>query len=695
MALNNPIIHSISKVTGSKLTSAEREKYRELIVVLFVLLGASFLHFVFGLFTSETIAGNVFDAGIVIVTFSALKFILNNKVNRSMNMVFTVPLFVYAYYISDFTLYAQFSATIYQSVAFLLAGAFFLLYFSPGISKVLIYSIISFFTIVFQLLKADQFFGFLAGPEIIMPHPLVLFIFVLAGGYLIRRKFKSEADQLNYELSNINLGVSKVLRETRFPVMEVNGVVDEAGNIVHLLVQKVNNAFESKFNIRLHEITGQDANYVFNLVLRDHFNLNNLLLFDSKKSQEFYAENLDLWFKTYVLMPRTGTYYIILEDITKAKKKIKELEISKQRYKVLLEAIPDMFFVIGEDGTYEDFVIKESDLYKMEDTAIIGSSIYDVGFPDNMADKIMSCIKSCLRSNTIETIEYSLNTPNGTYLFEMRLAKLSAGSVISVSRDITRRKTAEFNLEKAKRKAEESDRLKSAFLANLSHEIRTPLNIITNFTRMLAEEGLSMNERTELSDAITQNGTQLLNMIDNTIHLSKIETNTVDYSISFCRVNSLIRDVYNRFRSTIPDGRQVTIHLNIDVPNSEFGFVTDKRLLMESLQILVDNAVKYTPEGKIYMGYEMLRNELVKFTVSDTGIGIPQEEMMNIFSRFYRIKNEINEITSGSGIGLSIAQHYIQLLGGELQLESTPGKGTTFWFLIPFREGKGYLRVVS
>lgn len=674
---------------------AENHEHRELISVLFVASVVSLLHFVYELFTGNPAPLVVCDAGIFGVTCTAFYFVLKNRSALALNMVFSVPLFVYAYYISEFTIHPNLSGTIYQSAAMLLAGAFFLLYFSPTITKILIYSVLALFTLIFQLLRAEQFFGFLAGPGILMPHPVILFIFILTGGIFIRRKFQHKAEQLNVRLRGIRQGISKVIRETKFSVMELEAIMDPEGNIERFQVTKVNTSFEAKFNVKLHEVTGQNAGYVCNLAFRDHFDLNNLLLSDNRKSPEFYIDELDLWLKAHVLVPSRGVYYIILEDITRAQKKLQELELSKQRYKVLLEAIPDMFFVIDEDGTYEDYVIKESDLPKLEDTALIGSSIYDVGFPPNMADKILSCIRSCISSNTIESIEYSLSTPQGNYLFEMRLARLSANSVISVSRDITRRKTAEFNLEKALRKAEESDRLKSAFLANLSHEIRTPLNIITNFTRMLSEEGLEQAERTELSDAITQNGAQLLNMIDNTIHLSKIETDTVDSAVGFCRVNQIMRDVYNRFRSQIPDGKNVTMHLNLDVPNSEFGFVTDRRLLMESLQILTDNAVKYTMEGNIYIGYEMLRNESVKFTISDTGIGIPQEELLNIFSRFYRIKNEINDITSGSGIGLSIAQHYIQLLGGELQLESIPGNGSTFWFIIPFREGKGYLRVVS
>ncbi len=664
-------------------------------MALIILQLAALIYFLYNILTSSGSLCLICDIGLVLVAFLSLTCLLNSKFNCSLNTLFTVPLFVYAYYISDFSLHSMPSETIYKSLAWLLAGAFFLLYFSESESKTILYSVISIFTIGFQLIKAEQFFGFMAGTNLLVPHPLVIYLFLFTAGFLIRRKYQTIAHKFRDELKAMRTGISKVVRESGFPVVEIKAVRDEEGNVEQLKIEKVNNAFEAVFNIQLHEVKEQEANYIFELVLRDHFDLNKLLLFDNSKTRDFHAAKLDAWFKISVLKPDLNSFIVILEDITKEKKKLAELESSKKRYKVLLEAIPDMFFVIGKDGTYEDFVVKESDLYKLDDANIVGSTIFDVGFPENMAEKILKCIQACLKNNTIETIEYSLQTPNGTYLFEMRLAKLSARSVISVARDITRRKTAEFNLEKAKKKAEESDRLKSAFLANLSHEIRTPLNIITNFTRMLAEGGLAGTERIELSDAISQNGTQLLNMIDNTIHLSKIETDAVDISMKFCPINTLVRDIYNRNKPLIPDGRQVKIHLNLDVPNPSFGFVTDRRLLLETLQILVDNAVKYTKKGEIHLGYEMLGTDAVRFTVSDTGIGIPPEEKENIFSRFYRVRNEINDITSGSGIGLPIAQHYVQLLGGELKLESTPGKGTTFSFDLPYKEGEGFLRVVS
>lgn len=666
-----------------------------MLIAVALLLLASIIHFGIKVYTIGENSCLICDAGLVLFAMLSVFCVLKARINCTLNAFFSVPLFVYAYFISDFSIHTQPGNTVYQSVGWLLAGAFFLFYFTDSESKVILYSVISSVTIVFQLLKANQFFGFINGTDVVIPHPLIALLLILAGGFFLRRKYKKAEKKLAETLLATRTGISKVVRETGFPVAEIKALRDEEGNVEHLKIEKVNNAFESVFNIQLHEVKGQEANYIFELALRDHFDLNKLILFENGKTKEFHASKLELWFKLHTLKPDPNTFFVILEDVTKEKKKLAELENSKRRYKVLLEAIPDMFFVIGKDGTYEDFVVKESDLYKLEDANIVGSTIFDVGFPENMAEKILKCIQSSLKNNSIETIEYSLTTPNGTYLFEMRLAKLNARSVISVARDITRRKTAEFNLEKARKKAEESDRLKSAFLANLSHEIRTPLNIITNFTRMLAEGGLGQNERTELSDAISQNGTQLLNMIDNTIHLSKIETDSVGVALHFCPINTLIRDIYNRYRPLIPDGRSIKLSLGLDVPNPSFGFITDRRLLLETLQILVDNAIKYTRQGEIYLGYKMLGTDAVRFTISDTGIGIPKEEHENIFSRFYRVKNEINDVTSGSGIGLPIAQHYVQLLGGDLKLDSTPKKGTTFSFDLPFREGEGFLRVVS
>ncbi len=676
------------------MSQPEKNKLFQMFVAALLVLLTTIINFVITLANNSSSCFYC-DASLVLASAMALIFIINAKMNGVLYALFSLPVFVYAYNISDFSSHPPVNETLYQSALWLLSGAFILLFFYRSDGKVIFYFFISLGILIFQVNKTESLADSFTSGRPLLIHPLFLFIILFSTLFFLRNKYRKITDSLSEKLVTLNRSISEVVRTSPFPIVEIKAINDEYGNMVNLHVEKVNNAFESAFKINNYEITSQDANFIFELVFQENIDLYKILYYEHKKSHEFQVKKFDKWYKIHSLHPNNETFYIILEDITKIKKKLAELEISKKRYKVLLEAIPDIFFVIDKDGTYEDFVIKESDLFKIEDANIVGSTIFDVGFPENMADKIYQCIQNCLKNNSIETIEYSLKTPNGTYLFEMRLAKLNARSVISIARDITRRKNAEFSLEKAKKKAEESDRLKSIFLTNLSHEIRTPLNIITNFTRMLTEGKLKSSEKAELADAITQNGTQLLNMINNTIHLSKIETETVEVSMKFCEVNSLIKGIYNHYRPLIPDSRPVKINMHLDVPNPAFGFVTDSQMLKEILEILVDNAVKYTLKGEIWISYEMERNEQVKFIISDTGIGIEKEETDNIFSRFYRVKNEINDMTSGSGIGLPIAKHFIKLLGGELIMDTRPGKGTTITFSLPFREGEGYLRVVS
>ena len=619
----------------------------------------------------------------------------NAKKNCATNVIFSLPVFIYAFYISDLTQHAPLIETVHLSVWWLMAGLVFLYYFSLMEIRVIIYFFVSLALICFHLLKAGHLSDAFTYFDPFASNPVLIFTAFFLVTFYLRKKLITNIEVLTEEINSKNEAIHRVLQNTSFLISRLRALRDEDGNITNLVVEKINNAFEAAFKRNLYEVQEQEAEYVFDLIFKGRFDVNKTVLFNKKSVTEFYADTLDKWFKIHVLNPSYNSYYLVFEDITKTKKQLADLEASKRRYKVLLEAIPDIFFVIDKDGIYEDFVIKEGDLFKIEDSNIIGSSIFNAGFPDKLAHKIYSCIQHCIKNDTIESIEYSLNTPNGTFMFEMRLAKLNANAVISVARDITKRKTAEFGLEKALVKAEESDRLKSAFLANLSHEIRTPMNIISNFTRMLADDSLDGLERLELTEAITQNGQQLLNMIDNTVHLAKIETENIPVHATFSKINPLLREIYNAYFAELPDSKDIRISLKTDVATPEFGFSTDPQLLKEAMTILVDNAVKYTLSGQVTFGFEMVRNDFVKFYVADTGIGIPEEDYEHIFSRFYRVQNKVNQTTSGSGIGLPIAQHYVTLLGGELEFESKVDKGSNFWFMLPFNDGRGYMKIVS
>lgn len=695
------MIKNLQNILTDKLwfnqTSQNRKKLLNLLTAWAGIEIFSVIYFLYSVFSG--FENSCIVCNILLVAMAALPIVcaLNGRINCTVNSIFILPLVLYSFFFSDFNTGAPPSETIFITIFWLQAGFAFLLFFSDTNVKILLYFLTGLFTVVFQMIKSDLLIFPVFNYKPVISHPVFVYITLFGFGFALRWYYKSIIINYENQIAAINQGVSKILQESPFSIAQLRAERDEAGNIVQLIVEKVNNTFESIFRINLYEVQEQKAGYIFDLVFKTSFDLNKFIYNHSKqkKNNEFHSVALDRWFNIHVLQPYYNKFYIIFEDISKTKNKISELEESRRRYKVLLEAIPDMFFVIDKDGTYEDFVIKESELFKVEDANIIGSTIFEVGFPANMADKIYECIQTSIKTNSIETIEYQMNTPNGTFIFEMRLAKLSSHSVISIARNITKRKTAEFKLEKALIRAEESDKLKSAFLANVSHEIRTPMNVITNFTRILAESELDDIEKMELSEAIMINGKQLLNMIDNTIHLSKIETQTVETIFKFCNVNNLIRDTYNKYLVLIPDSKHIKLNLKIDVPNKEFGFETDPILLGEILSLLVDNALKYTLKGEIDLKYEMIRNEWIKFSVSDTGIGIPEDEFKHIFDRFYRIKNQINETTSGSGLGLPIVQHYVALLGGQLEFESAPGKGSSFWFSLPFKNGKGFLTLVG
>jgi PAS domain S-box-containing protein len=695
--LNTKLFAILSNKFWVEASIQDKKKLWQLFIVWVLFEVFAFLFLIYDIIFN--IDNSCLLCNILLFAMATLPIIcaVNGRANCSVNSIFILPFVLYAYYFSDFNKNLLTPDSIYLTVLWLHFGFIFLLYFSETDIKIRTYFFIGLITISFQMLKLDLLFNSLAFYIPFITNPIFVFVAVFSFGYLMRVYYRSIIKKYQTQINTINQSVNKVLQDSGFSIAQIRSERDEAGNIEQLIVEKINNAFESSFKINLYEVQGQKADYIFSLIFKTKFDLNKYVLLQAKqkKTHEFHAVTLDRWYNIHVLQPDYNKFYIIFEDISKNKNKIAELEENKRRYKVLLEAIPDIFFVIDKDGTYEDFVIKESDLFKIEDANIIGSTIFEVGFPENMAEKIYNCIQTSIKTNSIETIEYQLNTPNGTFLFEMRLTKLNSHSVISIARDITKRKTAEFKLEKALIRAEESDKLKSAFLANLSHEIRTPMNVITNFSRILADSDLEPEEKLELSDAISINGKQLLNMIDNTIHLSKIETQTVEVVHRFCNINVLMRDAYNKYLVLIPDSKQIKLILKIDVPNKEFGFETDSNILSEVLSLLIDNAVKYTLKGEIVIDYEMIRNDWVKFSVTDTGIGIPEEEFKHIFDRFYRVQNQINESTSGSGLGLAIVQHYVALLDGELEFESAPGKGSKFWFSLPFKNGKGFLSIVS
>jgi PAS domain S-box-containing protein len=259
---------------------------------------------------------------------------------------------------------------------------------------------------------------------------------------------------------------------------------------------------------------------------------------------------------------------------------------------------------------------------------------------------------------------------------------------VAIKEDITERKKMIEELILAKEKAEESDRLKSAFLTNMSHEIRTPMNGILGFTALLKEHGLTGEEQKAYIEIIEKSGDRMLNTINDIIDISKIEAGQMEVNISEVNVNELMEYLFSFFK---PEAEKKGIQLSVyyGLPNNEAIIAIDREKLDSILTNLVKNAIKYTREGSINFGYEVVKTQFctsLQFYVKDTGIGIPKERQQAIFDRFVKADIEDKNAMQGSGLGLTISKAYVEMLGGKIWVESETAKGSVFYFGIPCKE---------
>ena len=345
-----------------------------------------------------------------------------------------------------------------------------------------------------------------------------------------------------------------------------------------------------------------------------------------------------------------------------------------------MDNVPVSLFVkdTGDDFRYLYWSKAFTRISDILEEKALGHTDYDI-FPNREdADKFRRDDLELVRTNKrLQTQESYLSASGQRRIVEtikvLVPMEQRAALLVGVSIDVGNLEEIEKELIHARIKAEESDRLKTTFLASMSHEIRTPLNAIVGFAQLLGQAN-SDEERNMYSDIISQNSEILLQLINDILDLAKIEAGTLEFVKAPMDMEEICLSQYEIHRNRPMEG----VTLVKDTPGNEFIIRQDKNRIMQLYTNLINNAMKFTSEGEIRFGYT-IGDGMIHGFVSDTGIGIAPEQQKTVFDRFVKL----NSFVQGTGLGLSICKLITDTMGGSITLESEIGKGTTFRFTIP------------
>ncbi len=382
-----------------------------------------------------------------------------------------------------------------------------------------------------------------------------------------------------------------------------------------------------------------------------------------------------------------NTLLSVTRDISERKRIEIELRKSEERLRDIIFSSADWVWEVDKDGKYTYSSQKSIDFFEATVEEIIGKTPFDF-MPEEEAKRIAPIFEEIVanRAPIVDLENWNIGKngelicllTNGLPFFN------DAGELIGyrgIDKNITERKLFEHELIKAKEKAEESDRLKSAFLANMSHEIRTPMNGILGFASLLKEPDLSGEQQQMYIQIIEKSSARMLNIINDIVSISKIESGIMDIHLSETNINNQLQFVYNSLKLDA-ESKNINLSFVCELADKDAIINTDSEKFYGILTNLVKNAIKYTDTGTIEFGCNK-KGALFEFYVKDTGIGIPKERQDAIFERFIQADVADKMARQGAGLGLSISKAYVEILGGNIWVESDQTNGSTFFFTLP------------
>jgi PAS domain S-box-containing protein len=364
---------------------------------------------------------------------------------------------------------------------------------------------------------------------------------------------------------------------------------------------------------------------------------------------------------------------------------LQNAEDNQQRYRELTDMLPQSVF---ETDAYSNYSYVNKAWYR-----IFGYSPADLAQGLNLIETLRSESNQLdiLENRKIENSNFTAVRKDGT-TFPVSLYSdsiLTHGKICGrrgIIIDITDKVDYIKTLQQETNKAKTSDELKSSFLANMSHEIRTPMNSIIGFSNLLASDQIPDVQKKDFTHYIRTSSEVLLNLVDDIIDISKIEAGELKIVKKECGLKTLGEELLTTSKDTCErfSKQHIQLIFNPDSDHQEVYLKTDPFRLRQILVNLINNAIKFTDKGSVEFGYSIKEDELIEFYVRDTGPGLTRDELDMIFERFKRARFSVEKNIAGTGLGLAIAKNLVQLLGGEMWVDSVAGEGTTFLFTIPY-----------
>lgn len=488
--------------------------------------------------------------------------------------------------------------------------------------------------------------------------------------------------------------------------------IQQKRNDINLLTHAINNSIENIFAAR------EDGTLVFaNRCFKEHYNIGNTediskinfidlpscvqnkrvwkeIISSARKDMENsnfiiyqplddYPEVLAYEGSAYWVTSDEGveTVWVFGRDISQRILHEQQIKRFNQVLDKIIEHLPAGIVVKDIDNEFK-YVYRNRESYNrnINMQEAIGKDDFDFYPLEQAQIKRGQDVEIATTGKELHWVEEEHDVNGKSIFLDKRKLKIESNDfspiVLSIEWDITEMESMKRELLVAKEKAETSDKLKSAFLANMSHEIRTPLNAIVGFSRIIAESE-DTDERLEYYNIVEANNERLLQLINEILDLSKIESGIVEFSISPVRLQPLCKEIYDAHVFRCPSG----VELVYEPSDEDIVIDGDKNRIFQVVSNLIGNAFKFTTIGKVSYGYHQEEKNIV-FHVTDTGIGIQPDKLSRVFERFVKV----NSFAQGTGLGLSICKTIIERLGGTISASSEYGVGTTFTFTLPAKE---------